>query len=48
MFYIIITEIIQKNIGVPITMDKVLAYNPVIVNPNLIYIGMIIYLPEIL
>jgi len=28
--------------------DEVLAYNPMIVNPNLIYVGMIIYLPEIL
>jgi hypothetical protein len=34
--------------GVPITMDEVLAYNPMITDPNLIYIGIIIYLPEIL
>ncbi len=37
-----------KIYGIPITMDEVLAYNPMIVNPNLIYVGMIIYLPEIL
>lgn len=31
-----------------ITMDEVLAYNPSITNPNLIYPGMRIYVPEIL
>ncbi|NLK69371.1 MAG: LysM peptidoglycan-binding domain-containing protein [Clostridiaceae bacterium] len=34
--------------GFNITCDEVLAYNPMIVNPNLIYPGMIIYLPEFL
>lgn len=34
--------------GIPVTMDEVLAYNPRITNPNIIYPGMIIYLPEIL
>jgi hypothetical protein len=34
--------------GVPITLDEVLAYNPMIINPNLIYPGMILYLPELL
>jgi len=34
--------------GAPITMDEVLAYNPMIGDPNLIYVGMIIYMPEIL
>jgi hypothetical protein len=37
-----------KKYGAPITMDEVLDYNPVIVNPDLIYAGIIIYLPEIL
>lgn len=34
--------------GFPVTMDEVLAYNPMIQNPNLIYAGMTIYLPELL
>ncbi|HEY5587035.1 MAG TPA: LysM peptidoglycan-binding domain-containing protein [Ruminiclostridium sp.] len=34
--------------GFQITFDEVLAYNPKITNPNLIFSGMIIYLPEIL
>lgn len=34
--------------GAPITVDEVLAYNPRILDPNLIYIGTIIYLPEFL
>jgi nucleoid-associated protein YgaU len=34
--------------GAPITMEEVLAYNPMITNPDLIYSGMIIYLPELL
>ena len=34
--------------GYQITFDEVLAYNPGIVNPNVIYPSMIIYLPEIL
>ncbi len=34
--------------GWQITFDEVLAYNPMITNPELIYPGMIIYLPEIL
>lgn len=34
--------------GMPITMDELLAYNPTIVDPNLIYAGMILYLPEFL
>jgi hypothetical protein len=34
--------------GHQITFDEVLAYNPMITNPNLIYPGMVIYLPEIL
>lgn len=39
---------LQKYYGVQITLSEVLAYNPSIVNPNLIYPGMIVYLPEIL
>jgi len=34
--------------GFLITIDEVLAYNPAIENPNLIYTGMTIYLPEFL
>lgn len=34
--------------GAPVTLDEVLAYNPSIENPDLIYPGMVIYLPEIL
>lgn len=34
--------------GVPITIDEVLAYNPMIQNPNVIFTGMTIYLPDIL
>lgn len=34
--------------GVPITLDEVLAYNPGIEDPDLIYPNMILYLPEIL
>lgn len=34
--------------GFQITFDEVLAYNPGITNPNLIFPGMIVYLPEIL
>lgn len=34
--------------GKAITMDEILAYNPNIVDPNLIYPGMILYLPEFL
>jgi hypothetical protein len=34
--------------GSPITFDEVLAYNPIIENPDLIFPGMIIYLPEFL
>lgn len=34
--------------GTEITFDEVLAYNPRIINPDMIYPGMVIYLPEIL
>ncbi|HBN85365.1 MAG TPA: hypothetical protein DDZ89_16160 [Clostridiales bacterium] len=34
--------------GFAITMDEALAYNPAIISPNLIYPGMVIYLPEFL
>lgn len=34
--------------GTQITFDEVLAYNPRITNPDLIFPGMVIYLPEIL
>ena len=34
--------------GHQITFEEVLAYNPAVSNPNLIFPGMIIYLPEIL
>jgi nucleoid-associated protein YgaU len=34
--------------GTEVTMDELLAYNPAIINPNLIYPGMVLYLPEIL
>lgn len=34
--------------GYPITINEVLAYNPGIINPNLIYPYMVIYLPEFL
>ncbi|MDD4297372.1 MAG: LysM peptidoglycan-binding domain-containing protein [Ruminiclostridium sp.] len=34
--------------GFQITFDEVLAYNPMIENPDLIFPGMIIYLPEFL
>lgn len=33
--------------GFPITLDEVLAYNPRIRNPNIIYPGMIILLPDL-
>jgi nucleoid-associated protein YgaU len=39
---------LMKYYGVQITLNEVLAYNPGIVNPNLIYPEMVIYLPEIL
>lgn len=39
---------LMKYYGTQITFNEVLAYNPRIINPNLIYPGMIIYLPEIL
>lgn len=34
--------------GMQITINEVLAYNPDIVNPDFIYPGMVIFLPEIL
>lgn len=34
--------------GAPVTLEEVLAYNPMITNPDLIYPGMVIYLPELL
>jgi LysM repeat protein len=34
--------------GIQISFDEVLAYNPSIMDPNIILPGMIIYLPEIL
>lgn len=34
--------------GFPVMLDEVLAYNPMITNPNLIYVGTTVYLPEIL
>jgi spore germination protein YaaH len=39
---------LMRYYGNQITMDEVLAYNPGIKNPDLIYPGMIVYLPEIL
>jgi len=39
---------LMKYYGVRITFDEVLAYNPRITDPNLIFTGMTIYLPEIL
>ena len=39
---------LMRYYGKRITRDEVLAYNPGIKNPDLIYPGMIIYLPEIL
>jgi len=39
---------LMKYYGIQITFNEVLAYNPRITNSNLIFPGMIIYLPEIL
>lgn len=39
---------LQKYYGTKITVNEVLAYNAIISHPNMIYPGMILYLPEIL
>ena len=39
---------LMRYYGIKITLEEVLAYNPKIVNPDLIFSGEILYLPEIL